>query len=207
MPTPKQSAKPVEGETTLTELPRAAQKPKAGVLPENSPFALWVDPASVQFVAGEALYRPVAIPISPGVQGVGTDGYPDASDAWQRRHGRIMVPMDVEVVAWGAKRRGYLVQRDNGQDLNGKQLWHYHDAWTSYEQVGSRTSTERDQDGYIEFCRGLTAVVGHAPRAQVVRMERARLEAASRVYRSSQSLATQAEGQRIQATLAAPSPA
>lgn len=109
-----------------------------------------VSPTEMQVIAGEVLPFPAQITIRPGVNGTTATGDSSVAEASQgSRLGRIVVPLSVQVVAWGAKRTGYLVAYDG---TRGR----YHvSAWQRPRRLGASIVWDVDWDGWIGFLRQL----------------------------------------------------
>jgi hypothetical protein len=147
-------------------------------LPENAPFKLWIAPERVTYAAGVCRYNPVAIPIRPGLHNIPADGSAATMDALQRdKLGRVEVPGDFELIAWGEKQRGYLMEMEIGSDPNGKPLYHYHSAWTRYQKLGASYVQEFDSEGWADFCTRVEKLMGGPPNAQIAAAEKARRQA------------------------------
>ena len=190
------------GSRVLSELPQVAARSRRMPLPVNSVFRYWVDPAGVGIVDGRARYEPVRVAIQDGVQNV-IGGDPGPMDVYQQKIGRIPVPQDFEVQAWGETHTGYVVQLDLGSDRRGKQLYHYHDAWTRYEMIGTQLVTEYDYEGWADFCERVASLVGSEPHPRIVEGERMRLRSAAQIHRrmAGASPGALAEAEAIEARL------
>lgn len=200
MPTPVQPESQPQHDEVVTEY-RASDAPgRLESLPENYRFRYWVDPNSVSFVDGEPLYLPVRIAIEPGVQNVRADGESTPIDALQRRHGRVDVPLDFEVQAWGRTVKGYAVRRYIGTDLAGKRVHHWHDVWTRYVTVGTRTHAEFDSEGWLDFRRRVAELVG-PPHQAVVAAARLKAEGAVSTHISIDTESSRRQAERIRANL------
>ncbi len=174
---------PIGHSETLTTLPRTDRRSKRIPLPMNHPFQYWVDPVRLALRGGVATYAPVKIEVIPGVQNVPGNGDPATIESYQKReNGRVAVPMDFEVIAWGKKRAGYLVRMKTGTDLIGKELYHYHDVWTRYELIGNKVIATFDHDGWGDFEGRCGALMDVKPHPAIVSAERSRLEAAAQSH-------------------------
>ena len=124
----------------------------------TAPFALYLDPAEADMADGDVLPRPITVPI---VLGVGVDARGDTTqlETYQQRLGRIVIPEDIEVQAWGQTVRGYRRKRQVGTSRNGIPLWRYELVWQRAVQVGSQLRYEWDADGWTDFRRRLRALL------------------------------------------------
>ncbi len=189
--------------TPKTQLPQREQIAARLPLPENAPFLIYVDRGRVKLIEGEFRYNPVKVPIEAGAQGV-TDRDDSSMRGYQEtKLKRIPVPLDFEVIAWGERVGGYMIEKDIGRDALGKQLWHYHDVWTRYEMIGNSMIVEFDHEGWADFCRRVEALVGQPPHAQIARMEAKRMTRAARTQRriSDRSPVAKQTAERIEAAL------
>ncbi len=143
--------------TPLTSAP-ATSAPRATGLPlEPKPFGqFWVSPIETQVIGGEVLPLPSFVRPNwgvNGVPGVGSAPSSELSDAYQRSLGRVPVPLDFEVVAWGETVKGYVVALECLPDAHGKSRTRYQDVWTRYRVIGNQVLQEVDREGYADFCR------------------------------------------------------
>jgi len=169
--------------TPLTQLPQREAAAKRLPLPENSPFQIYIDPLRVCIIDGEYHYNPVEIPFAPGRQNVTSSDTGPMKLYQEDKLKRILVPMDTEVTAWGETVTGYMVCKDIGKDRMGKDLKHYHSVFTRYVQIGNSLIPEFDYDGWADFCKRCTAIVGQPPHQQVRQMEARRLARAAKSHR------------------------
>jgi hypothetical protein len=169
--------------TPLTDLPQRTEAAKRLPLPENSPFLIYVDPLCVRLLDGEFHYLPIEVPFAPGRQGV-TDKDTGPMKTYQEdKLKRTLVPMNFEVIAWDEKVNGYMVAKDIGRDRAGKQLTHYHNVWTRYVEIGNSLQPEFDHDGWDDFCKRCTELMGGPPHQRVSDMERRRLQRQAESHR------------------------
>jgi len=172
-PTPS-TAIAVGQSVALADLPSPAARKKTRLpLPENAPFRFWVDPVRVRFIDGKPCANPIAVSYVPGAQGIGDDANPLTMDDYQRRLGRVPVPMTAPVVAFGESSSGTLRRMLVGTDRNGKQIHHYHSPWEKKTPVGNRVVVEFDHDGWDAFCVDCTALVEGGLHPVVVKGSRA----------------------------------
>lgn len=98
-----------------------------------------------------------------------------------QRDGRTIIDHDIEVVAWGETRIGYLGDADSKPiQAQGGEYWL--DAWTRITWQADEPISEIDPEGYLDFHRRVLAVIcpGGPTRAQIARAEsRSRLKAGS----------------------------
>lgn len=180
MPTPTSAP---TGVRPLHDLPVQATAAERKPLKQNAPFRYWVDPSQIAWIDGEPYARPIKVPIKPGAQNTPGTGDPTQSDGYQaRRMKRVPVPLDFEVMAWGEAVRGYALAETFAHDLEGKPLVHYHDVWTRYDMVGSQLVPTFDRDGWQNFCRRATALIGGL-HPQVVEASREQVRQRARAIR------------------------
>jgi len=72
--------------------------------------------------------------------------------------GRIVIPHDIVVLAWGKERKGYSGDADN-QPLSGSEGEWWNDAWTRITWEDGQPSTEVDAAGYLDFHRRVLAII------------------------------------------------
>lgn len=169
--------------TVLGDLPALESGPSYPPLPSTPIFAYFADPTSVQFVDGEAVYRPVKVPFEAGIQGVRDGSGVAASIEYETRtNRRILIPLDRPCVAWGQSHGGYVQRIDLAPDRRGKARYHHADVWTRYDVVGSQVHQSFDQDGWLDFCRGLVDLLG-PPHPGVVSGTRAQVVALADAHR------------------------
>lgn len=96
-----------------------------------------------------------------------------------QRDGRLLIDHDIECVAWGKTRRGYLGDADSKPlQAQGGEYWL--DAWTRITWQADEPVSEIDREGYLDFHRRVLAVIcpGGPTPAQIARAEaRSRLTA------------------------------
>jgi hypothetical protein len=190
-----------------TEMPREAARKALLPLEANEPFSYWVGPTEIFIQDGEPFYLPLRISIVGGAQGVGPDGSPALLHAYQSETlGRVQVPLDFEVRAWGEAHRGYLCEMEIGEDRLGKRLVHYHDIWTRYLVLGASVQREFDAAGWQDFCRRVETLIGQAPHPTVVAFETSRVRAliSGHQQRAAISPANAEEAGRLATTLRRP---
>lgn len=169
--------------TVLGDLPTIETGPSYPPLPSTPVFAYFADPTSVQFVEGEALYRPIKVGFEAGIQGVRDGSGLAASVEYETRtNRRILIPLDRSCVAWGQTHGGYVQRIDLAPDRRGKARYHHADVWTRYDVVGSQVHASFDHDGWLAFCRGLVDLLG-PPHPGVVAGTRAQVVALADAHR------------------------
>lgn len=166
------------GDSVVLDIKPDAKERGRIPLPENRPFRYWADPTRVKHIKGRPELLPVKVHVEPGLQGTPSDADPTFIDGYQsNKLGRVAVPMDMEVQAWGKTVKGYVIRKDIGRDRLGKQLYHFHDVWTRHTVFGRRVVTEFDQDGFDDFCRRVGKLPGIGElHPVIVAAERARVQ-------------------------------
>lgn len=74
------------------------------------------------------------------------------------RSQRIPIPHDIEVVAFGAKRRDYLGD-EKGQCLKAAEGEWWDDAWTRRTFTATDVDVKIDREGYLEFHRQVLKLI------------------------------------------------
>jgi hypothetical protein len=173
-----QSAPSATSTGSVPEVADSAVLPAA--IPGSAPpFTLVIGPADLQCLDGEILPAPIPIRHRVGVNGIADKpaGWPkdqpwraDPSPAiaCQMRKGRIPVPEDIEVVAFGEKRVGYR------RALAGTGGTYWTDAWHRAQMIGRAPHWEFDAEGWRGFLRQLLPLV--APHGLSPEMERSAVQ-------------------------------
>lgn len=172
--------------TVRSTLTTQQQREQRLPLALNHQFRFWVAPERVRYHSGVCRYNPVEVAVVPGIHNVPESGDPTTIDGLQEnRHGRTMVPMDFELVAWGQKSKGYMCELEVGTDAMGKVLLHYHNIWIRYEKLGSTVVRTFDGDGWADFCIRVEKLMGGPPHQAIQDAERSRLMAMAEQHRRS----------------------
>lgn len=193
----------------ITDLPNlGANGGELIPLPINHAFCYWVDPAQCQYVDGVAVHLPVRVAVEPGVLGTPTNADPAHIESYQRReNGRVKVPLDFDVIAWGKKSKGYVEAMDLGRDRLGNRHLHYHEVWARYVKVGKQWIREWDHEGYLDFCQRVAKLPGvGAIHPQVAAGEKAKILRSAAVHRGQahQSAVAASVAEQLEKKVAAP---
>lgn len=120
-----------------------------------------VSPEDLGCMFGEVLPILRRATHKPGNSGNGkTLGRGEGARARMAGRGYVEVPHDLEVIAWGHTRHGYMVPHDTpipGADGKTKRTWT--DAWCRPVQVGRTIRYEYDTDGRLDFHRRCLALI------------------------------------------------
>ncbi len=107
-----------------------------------------------QLVGGEMLPHPAMSRIRAGATNVDRHGNPSGLMGVQMTWGRVLVPPDWEVEAFGTKARGYNRRLEvRVTDARGGREYHHCPIWQRPRKVGGRIEWDRDGKGWLIFLR------------------------------------------------------
>lgn len=118
-------------------------------------FEFWVSPSEAQLLGKKVVPLPVKVRLRPGLDGTTNNGDPSLAQARQAgKYGRIKVPDDFVVKAWGEERTGYV------DILDGTRGPIYVSCWERPRRVGMMTVWDFDKDGWADFCERCLSLIG-----------------------------------------------
>ncbi len=129
---------------------QASAVPDLSIPGAAPPFTYMVSPWELECVDGYIVPRIVQIPHIPAVGRVTKNGDPSGAISHNvSTKARVEVPRDVEVTAFGQRRRGYAVA------LKGTAGPYWVPVWKRARMVGSQVHWEEDLEGWRAFQRDL----------------------------------------------------
>ena len=119
----------------------------------SGPWTYCACPTQVQCLGGRVVARLAKAWHEPGLNGNGKDpGKGEGFISTLERQGKWrVIPHDIEVVAFGVQRQGYLSQWRGRVGESQGEVDHWTDAWHRPRQIGHLTRWEFDADGWADF--------------------------------------------------------
>jgi len=147
-------------ETFAVDVTSAGAKPEPLLTSEDvpnplQPFLYFISSSEYHLIRGVYLPRPRRIFIIPGLGFVGKKGELSNMLLYQEGLGRMMVPPQTQVTAWGQTVNGYV----RPWKMKGGRK-HYTTVWQSWKRVGQAAVWDKDSDGWFEFCQTCHAMLG-----------------------------------------------
>jgi len=119
------------------------------------PFMYFISQSEYHLIRGVYLPRPRRVFVTPGLNFIGKKGELSNAMLYQESLGRMLVPPQTQVTAFGETVNGYV----RPHKMTGGRT-HYTTVWQSWRRVGQKAVWTKDQDGWFEFCQICHALLG-----------------------------------------------